>query len=570
MSDSSAAVSSSPAKSWGSAPQKASPLAWRALIVLLIGMFMSLIDTTIVNVALQTIREHVNGAGQPAAGEDVLSWIISGYALAFGIALIPAGRLGDRLGHKWVFFSGLALFTVASLACGLAASDVQLIVFRVVQGLAAGTFVPAVTAYIQILFPGRERGKAFAIMGAVIGASSALGPITGGLIIQAFGNANGWRLIFGVNVPIGIVALILAVVLIPGTRALAAMGLSPKERGASGGVDWIGLLLITGGLVGILVPLIEGQDKGWPLWTFLVLAAGILLIVLFGVYEVQHAKRGRSPLVPPHLFSHPAFAGGTVLALVFFAAFTSIFFTISLLWQAGLGHTALESGLVSTPYAIGFIVTSSQSARFTQRLGRTTLLIGTAVLTLSLAAVWLILLYVKAADITNWDLLAPLFLAGAGSGLFIAPNSQFIVATVDRSEAGAASGVISTMQRVGSAIGIAVVGSVLFGIADLSSIKGEVKKKVTAEVAKRVTAYMKTQGFTSAQAAANAAKAAATHFGKILGSTIGKQELATHFMTAAASAMGVSVLFALAAFALVFVLPRRLSPQWGGSEPGGH
>jgi hypothetical protein len=126
------------------------------------------------------------------------------------------------------------------------------------------------------------------------------------------------------------------------------------------------------------------------------------------------------------------------------------------------------------------------------------------------------------------------------------------------------------MQRVGSAIGIAVVGSVLFGIADLSSIKGEVKKKVTAEVAKRVTAYMKTQGFTSAQAAANAAKAAATHFGKILGSTIGKQELATHFMTAAASAMGVSVLFALAAFALVFVLPRRLSPQWGGSEPGGH
>jgi MFS family permease len=319
MSDSSAAVSSSPAKSWGSAPQKASPLAWRALIVLLIGMFMSLIDTTIVNVALQTIREHVNGAGQPAAGEDVLSWIISGYALAFGIALIPAGRLGDRLGHKWVFFSGLALFTVASLACGLAASDVQLIVFRVVQGLAAGTFVPAVTAYIQILFPGRERGKAFAIMGAVIGASSALGPITGGLIIQAFGNANGWRLIFGVNVPIGIVALILAVVLIPGTRALAAMGLSPKERGASGGVDWIGLLLITGGLVGILVPLIEGQDKGWPLWTFLVLAAGILLIVLFGVYEVQHAKRGRSPLVPPHLFSHPAFAGGTVLALVFFA-----------------------------------------------------------------------------------------------------------------------------------------------------------------------------------------------------------------------------------------------------------
>ena len=520
------------------ATQTASPHAWRALIVLLIGMFMALLDTTIVNVALPTIRDNVNANGT-VAGEDVLSWIISGYALAFGIALIPAGRLGDRLGHKWVFFSGLALFTAASLACGLAQSDVQLIVFRVIQGLGGGIFLPAVTSYIQILFPGRVRGRAFAVMGAVIGVSSALGPIIGGLIIQAFGDTNGWRLIFGVNIPIGIAALILTVGMVPGNRALKKLHLQGPTKDTSG-VDWIGLILISAGLVGILVPLIEGQSKGWPTWTFVVLAAGILLIVLFGVWEVRYSKRGNSPLVPPHLFSHPAFTGGTILALVFFAAFTSIFFSISLLWQAGLGHTALESGLVSTPFAIGLIVSSSQSSRLAQRLGRNVLVIGAGLLTLSLAAVWIILSTVNTIDLTNWDLLLPMFFAGVGSGLFIAPNAQFIVATVDPAEAGAASGVISTMQRVGSAVGIAVIGSVLFGVANLDSIKPEVTTKVTAA--------LRTGQFTSPAHAAD---------------VISQQVLATHFGDAAAAAIGVSVIFAAVAFALVFMLPRRLQ-QWGG------
>ncbi|HEX4442707.1 MAG TPA: MFS transporter [Galbitalea sp.] len=534
-----------PAQNWGSsAPPAASPRAWRALIVLLIGMFMALLDTTIVNVALPTIRDHVNANGTQA-GEDVLSWIISGYALAFGIALIPAGRLGDRFGHKWVFFGGLALFTAASLACGLAQSDIQLIVFRVIQGLAGGIFVPAVTAYIQILFPGRIRGRAFAIMGAVLGVSSALGPIVGGLIIQAFGTENGWRLVFGVNVPIGIVALILAVAFVPSKKRVAEIAPQAPEYARTGGVDWIGLLLITGGLVAILVPLIEGQDKGWPLWTFLTLAGGVVLIVLFALWEISYTKRGRSPLVPPHLFSHPAFSGGTILAFVYFAAFTSIFFTISLLWQAGLGHTALESGLVSVPFAIGSIIGSAQSNRLSQRLGRNVLVIGTGLVLLSLVAVWLILLNVSAADITNWDLLVPLFFGGLGNGLFIAPNAQFIVATVDSSEAGAASGVISTMQRVGAAVGIAVIGSVLFGIANLSSLTKEIPNKVAAALA--------AGKYTSPAAASHA---------------ISKHLLATHFMTAAGGAMAVSAIFALVAFGLVFMLPRKLN-QWGGA-PASH
>ena len=537
---------SAPAASAGAwTPPTPSPHAWRALVVLLIAMFMSLLDTTIVNVALQTIRENVNGAGNPAATEDVLSWIISGYALAYGVALIPAGRLGDRFGHKWVFFAGLALFTVASLACGLAQSDTQLIVFRVVQGLAAGAFTPAVTAFIQILFQGKVRGSAFAIMGAVIGVSSALGPIVGGLLIQAFGNTNGWRYIFAVNVPIGIVALILALVLIPGRKRLAEITANAPAGARDGGVDWVGLVLLGGALTAILVPLIEGQQKGWPLWTYLTLAGGVILIVLFALWEVFYTRRGKSPLVPPHLFSHPAFTGGTILALVYFAAFTSIFFSISLLWQAGLGHTALESGLVSLPFAIGSIFGSARSNPLAQRLGRNVLVIGTALVVLGLGAVWLILLNVKPADLNAWQLLAPLFFAGLGNGLFIAPNAQFIVAAVDPAEAGAASGVISTMQRVGSAIGIAVIGSVLFGIADLDSIGAEAKKKVIAAM---------TSGKYTSVAHAK--------------SVIGHQLLATHFTDAAAGAIGVSVLFSVAAFVLVFALPRKLQ-QWGGA-PGGH
>jgi EmrB/QacA subfamily drug resistance transporter len=476
--------------------------AWRALIVLLVGMFMALLDTTIVNVALPTIRTSLD------ASESTLSWIISGYALAYGLALIPAGRLGDRFGHKWVFFSGLALFTVASLACGLAQDSTQLIVSRVVQGLAGGIFFPAVTAFIQLLFPGRVRGKAFAIMGAVIGFSTAVGPIAGGLIIQTIGDKEGWRYVFDVNVPIGVIALVAAAIILP----------KGEGRAKAGGVDWLGLLLISAGLIAILVPLIEGQQDGWPLWTYLSIVGGLVLLALFSLWEVLYSRRGRSPLVPPHLFSHASFTGGTILALVYFAAFTSIFFTISILWQSGLGHTALESGLVSIPFAIGSIVGASQSNRLAARLGRTVLVIGTAMVTAGLAALWLILALVPSTDLTNWDLLVPLLVAGIGSGMFIAPNAQFIVATVDPQEAGAASGVIGTMQRVGSAIGIAVIGSVLFG---------------TLTIPKPVSTGRPT------------AAEIATSVG------IG-------FSHSAAVALAVSAAFALVAFLLVFTLPKKI------------
>ncbi|NYF10303.1 EmrB/QacA subfamily drug resistance transporter [Leifsonia sp. AK011] len=464
--------------------------AWLALTVLLAGMFMALLDTTIVNVALPTIRTSLD------ASESTLSWIISGYALAFGLVLIPAGRIGDRFGHKWVFIVGLAIFTAASVWCGLAEDSTHLIIARVVQGLGGGIFFPPVQAFIQLMFEPRKRGKPFGIMGAVIGVSSALGPIVGGLLIEAIGEENGWRWIFAVNVPIGIVALIAAVVLLP--------------KGAEGkklSTDVVGLALLSGSLVAILVPLIQGEDEGWPLWTYLSLAGGVLLLVAFAFWERRVESRGAEPLVPPRLFSHPSFTGGTILALVFFAAFTSIFFTLSIFWQSGLGHSALESGLVSVPFAIGNIIGASQSDRIAQRLGRTVLVIGIALLSIGLIALFVILLVMSPADLTNWHLLVPLFIAGFGSGLFIAPNARFIVATVDRTEAGAASGVIGTMQRIGSAVGIAVIGAVFFGN---------------------------------------------------IGPIAGPADLPVAFGQAAVPALAVSAVFAIVAFGLVFALPKRV------------
>ncbi|WP_022900204.1 MFS transporter [Humibacter albus] len=493
--------------------------AWWALVVLLAGMFMALLDTSIVNVALQTIRTSLN------ANEATLSWVISGYALAFGLLLIPAGRFGDRFGHKWIFIVGVSVFVLSSVWCGLAQSSTELVVARVVQGVGGGIYVPAVASLIQLMFPGRIRGRAFGVMGAVIGISTALGPLVGGLLIQAFGEAEGWRSIFFVNAPIGILTVIAAIALVPG-----------GAEGKRLSTDAVGLLLAIAALVALLVPLIEGEDLGWPLWTWLSLAGGVVLLIGFAFWERHVAKTTTEPLVPPHLFSHPQFTGGVLLAFVYFAAFTSIFFTISLLWQAGLGHTALESGLVSLPFSIGNIVGATASDRVARRLGRNVLSLGTGLVAIGLISLWLLLWLSPTQDLTNWGLLPELFVAGVGSGLFVAPNARFIVATVDNSEAGAANGVIQTVQRVGSAIGIAIIGSVLF--AQIPSSFAPSKAKA-AQIAQQ-----------HAAGGPDAIKHAIAQYID--------HGLAVAFGNGAALAMLTSAIFAVCAFLLVFALPKKV------------
>ncbi len=493
--------------------------AWQVLAILLIGMFMALLDTTIVNIALPSIKTNLN------TSDAALSWIISGYALAYGLALVPAGRLGDRFGHKWIFCAGLALFTVASFACGIAQNSFQLIIARVIQGLAGGIFFPAVIAFIQLLFTGYKRGKAFAIMGAVIGVSTALGPIVGGILIQTFGETHGWRLVFWVNLPLGAVALLAAVMFLPAST----------ERRISGKVDWLGFLLITASLVAILVPLIEGQGSAWPVWSYLSVSAGLILLVIFAFWEIRVAQLNGDPLVPPHLFTRRSFTGGTVLALVYFAAFTSIFFTLSIFWQSGLGHNALAAGLISLPFAIGDIIGASYSHKLSARWGRTSLSIGTGLLAIGLVILCLLLVTIPATALTIWTIAAPLFIAGIGCGLFIAANSQFIVATVERSEAGAAAAIIGTVQRLGSATGIAVVGSVFFGTLSIAPL--------TAEQTSAIGQRYADQGADAIQTAITAYT---------------QDNVALGFGNSAAMAISVGAGLALLAFLLVFTLPRKV------------
>jgi MFS family permease len=313
-------------------------------------------------------------------------------------------------------------------------------------------FFTPITALIQLMLSDRKRARAFAMMGATIGFSVALGPLVGGLIIQASSADAGWRLVFDVNVPLGVLAVIAAVRLLPA-------GAENTDTAA----DWAGLFLLSAGLVALLTPLIQGQQEGWPLWTYASMAGAVALLAVFARWERHVEKIGGNPLVPPRLFAHASFTGGVLLALVYFAAFTSIFFTIALLWQAGLGHTPLQSGLVVTPFAIGLIGGACQSDTFAIRFGRNVLVAGLGMVAVGITAVWLLLALTPSTSYSGWQLVAPLLIAGVGSGFFIAPNVDFIVATVDPEDAGAASGVIGTMQRVGSAIGIAIIGTVLFG-----------------------------------------------------------------------------------------------------------
>ncbi|MGH7195782.1 MAG: MFS transporter [Candidatus Saccharimonadales bacterium] len=434
--------------------RQAKPAAGRSLIfaVLMIGMFMALIDVTVVNVALPSIQHGLN------AGSSVLEWVVSGYVLAVGLLLITAGRIGDNIGHRWTFLVGLAIFTLASLTCSLAQNSGQLIASRALQGAGAGIFTPAVTAFIQLLFQGKERSRAFSLLGAIIGVATAIGPLLGGLLVQAGGLNNGWRLVFLINVPIGAVLFPLAYKLLPHDE-----GASERRHN----VDPLGIGLLSAGLLLLLIPLVEGQQLGWPIWTYICFIAAVPVFTVLWQHENRLDKRGGEPLLPTHLLRQIPFAAGSLLSLVYFASFTSLFFILSIFWQDGLQRGALATGLMIVPFAIGSMISASVSDKFSARLGRGVLVLGAATLAIGLALV-LFVLHIGGYDISAYILTGPLFLAGLGNGLFIAPNMDFVLASVPGRDAGAATGVLNTARRVGSALGIAAIGTTLFGTLKFS------------------------------------------------------------------------------------------------------
>jgi EmrB/QacA subfamily drug resistance transporter len=418
---------------------------WEAVSIVLVGAFMALLDTTIVNVALPSIRTGLH------ASSASLEWIVSGYALSYGLALVPGGRAGDRFGHKRLFLIGLTIFTLASVGCGISQSQGQIVAARIVQGLGAGLFFPAISATIQHAFTGPARSKAFGVLGAVIGASTAMGPLLGGLIIAAAGTQDGWRWVFLVNLFIGAVAIPMAAWRLPAAVSRTRRGFDP-----------VGLSLLTGGLLLLLIPLVEGQQYGWPAWTWICLACCAVVFALLAVWERRADKRGGDPLLKPGLLRQTSFSAGAIFAIAFFAGFSSIFFTLSILWQEGLGHSALITGLVIAPYSVGTLTAAANSDKLSARLGRMVLVLGCTLLLAGLGLT-IVVIHLTAPAPGGWDLVGPLLLAGLGTGMTIAPNQDFVLATVPRQEAGTASGILGTSQRLGTAIGIAVIGTVLFG-----------------------------------------------------------------------------------------------------------
>jgi MFS family permease len=415
-----------------------------ALATVMLGAFMCLLDTTIVNVALPGMQHALH------ASDDALEWVVSGYALAFGIVLIPAGRLGDAIGRKPLYIAGLLAFLAASLGAGLAQGPAELVVARVIQGLAAGVYYTQINATIVDVFAPRDRSRAFGVLAAVIGLSTAIGPLAGGLLISAGGSQAGWRLIFLVNLAIGLIAV-----------PAAMRWLPAGTRGQHQRADLPGIALLTATLLAILVPLVEGRGLGWPAWTWASFGLAVPLAVALWRWERHAEASGRTPLIPPRVVRRPSFAIGASFAALYFASFTSIFFSLAIAWQDGFAHSALASGLVVTPFAAGAMLTARSSHTVARRLGRHTVTLGCGLVIAGLGSL-LLVVHSAASGPSGWYLVAPLLLTGLGHGLIVAPNINLTLAAVPMADNGAASGVLNTAQRLGSAIGIALVGTVLF------------------------------------------------------------------------------------------------------------
>ncbi|MFB7464131.1 MFS transporter [Streptomyces sp. NPDC056224] len=428
---------------------------WLALAIVMTAAFMDLVDVTIVNIAIPSMRQDLN------ASTSAIQWITAGYALAFAAGLITGGRLGDIYGRKRLFLIGIAGFTTASLLCGIAADPGILVASRILQGAMAALMVPQVLSIIHVTFPPHERGKVFGMFGAIVGLGAVSGPMLGALLTQWNLFGLEWRPIFLINLPVGIAGVILGRKFITESKAPNALRL-----------DLVGVVLATAAMVMLIYPLTQGRENDWPLWGFVCMGAVPLVIVAFIAYEKHKIRKDGSPLVELSLFKVRSFAGGIAVQLTFGLA-TGIFFLVwTLMMQMGLGWSALRAGTTGIPFSIAVSVAAGMSVqKLVPRFGRKVLQAGA----LTMAAGLLLYIWESAhygMEIASWQMAAPLIVMGLGMGLIVAPLTDAVLSEVPREHAGSASGLINSTMQMGNALGLALTSVVYFGVIENETVFG--------------------------------------------------------------------------------------------------
>jgi EmrB/QacA subfamily drug resistance transporter len=418
------------------------PHRWRILGVSLVVGFMSLLDVSIVNVAIPSMQEGLD----TSAG--TIQWVVSGYALTFGLTLVAGGRLGDAYGRRRMMLIGLAGFVVSSAAVGLAPNAALVVAARLLQGATAGLLTPQNSGLVQQLFRGRERAKAFGIFGFTVSTASATGPVLGGLIIAAAGERSGWRWLFLVNVPIGVAAMVAVTAMVPRRPR--------RDEDTDTRIDLPGAALLGLTVLCLLFPVVrlEGGDR-LPL----VLLLGVPVFAwAFVRWERRTAARGHPPLLDLGLLRRlPGYVNGLAVGTLYFTGFTGLLLVLSIYLQDGLGRTPLEAGLLMMPFAAGAAVASPVAGRFVSDAGRR-LTVGA--LGVMLTGVVLTALLAPGRE-PLWLWLVPtLLLTGLGGGAVVSPNMTLTLAEVPPRMGGAAGGALQTGQRIGSSIGAALLVTV--------------------------------------------------------------------------------------------------------------
>jgi EmrB/QacA subfamily drug resistance transporter len=435
-----------PAIRAASAAPRAEARRWLTLATVLGGAFMAFFDVFVVNVAIPTVQRDLQ------ASFAQVQFVITGYALTYAVMLITGGRLGDVYGRKRLFLLGIACFTLASALCGLAPTPVLLITARVAQGLSAACMTPQVLSIIQVTFAPQERSRALGIYGAVFGFAATAGQVVGGLIVRADLFGLSWRPVFLVNVPIGIATFILATFLLAESRSATASRL-----------DLGGVCLLTAGLFLLVYPLVEGREAGWPAWAWTCLLAAAPALAAFVAFERWQTARGGSPLVALRLFRQRAFVAGMAIYLLVNGAGNGFIFAFALHLQLGLRASPFAAGLILGSGAVGYFVAATLSVKLAPRFGVRLVVCGLALMIGMWGGVTTIIAL-------NRESLPGLFFAliqfgvGIGLGLASPPLMAAVLAGVDRDDAGSASGLLSTFQQIGGALGVAIVGVILFGV----------------------------------------------------------------------------------------------------------